>query len=175
MIWSIPIFLLLIVLLHEVGHVISAKIQGLIVEKFSFSLKPVPRFYVTIIENKITMRQRLLFLLGGNFMVLFLFAIFLITGINNKILYYVFVYQIVLDTNPFYSDYVIAIMSYVFRKDYKKIYLHSKYGQKNQDELTENDLKELYMFSPVWYIHFVLWGMLIILLASSKFLSSFVN
>ena len=68
------------------------------------------------------------------------------------------------DFNPFYSDYVVAIMSYIYRDDFKK-------GDANENLIEE--LKEKYMFSTIWYIHLILWGIMIILLLSPKFINPY--
>jgi len=172
MIWLVPILLLIVVLMHEFGHFIAAKLQSLSVDKFGFSLKPLPHFYVSIIENNITLRQRILFLLGGNLMVLFLFTCFLLSGFDNRYVYYILAYQIIIDTNPFYSDYVVIIISFLFRKLFKE----NNYSRfKNEIErLNINTLKENYMFSLTWYTHCILWGLLIILLVSPKFFNNYL-
>jgi hypothetical protein len=171
MFWIIPILLLSVLLLHESGHYIFAKVQGLVVDKFGFSIKPLPHFFVSVIDRKISMKQRILFLLGGNIIILITFAMFILSGISFKYLYYAFVYQIILDTNPFYSDYVVAIMSYSYKKYFRKHY--SDNGSKEYKEMDINELKELYMFSPLWYIHCLLWGGIIILLISPMFLNKY--
>jgi membrane-associated protease RseP (regulator of RpoE activity) len=171
MFWIIPILLLSVLLLHEIGHYISAKLQGLVVDKFSFSIKPVPHFFVSVLDYKMSMKQRILFLLGGNIIILIFFILFILSGISFKYLYYVFVYQIILDTNPFYSDYVVAIMSYSYKKYFHKHYLNN--GLKENKEVDINKLKELYMFSPLWYIHCLLWGGIIVLLFSPQFLNKY--
>jgi len=162
MAWFIILYVIAIVLMHELGHYIAAKVQGLIVEGFKFSIKPVPHLYVSIIDNRISMKQRIIFLLGGNMLIMLMLVLFIISGIENKYLYYVLVCQTLLDINPFYSDYVVAIMSYIYRKEFKK--------EENNDSLI-NELKEKYMFSPIWYIHLLLWGIMIILLLSPNFLN----
>jgi hypothetical protein len=171
MLWIIPLLLLFVVLLHESGHYIAAKLQGLIVDKFSFSLKPLPHFYVSIIDYKISMRERILFLLSGNFIILLIFVTFILSGINYKYLYYAFVYQIIVDTNPFYSDYVVAIISYSYRKWFRKQHIENDIN--TTGDMTIDNLKDIYMFSPIWYLHCLIWGLLIILLVSPKFLNNY--
>jgi hypothetical protein len=171
MFWIVPILLLSVLLLHESGHYISAKLQGLVVDKFSFSIKPVPHFFVSVIDRRISMKQRIFFLIGGNIFILVTFISFILSGVSFKYLYYVFVYQIILDTNPFYSDYVVAIMSYSYKKYFRKHYLDN--GFKKHKEMEINELKELYMFSPLWYIHCLVWGGIIVLLFSPSFLNKY--
>jgi hypothetical protein len=172
MIWIVPILLLTIVLMHELGHYIAAKLLRLQIDKFRFVLKPLPHFYISIIDNKITTHQRTVFLLGGNIMILFLFVCFLLTGFDNRYIYYILVYQILVDTNPFFSDYVIIITMFLFRKFFIPNYADNP---KNENEgLSVNKLKELYMFSPVWYIHCFLWGALIVLLISPIFFNNYI-
>ena len=164
MAWFIPLYVLVVVLMHELGHYIAAKVQGLIVEGFNFELKPLPHFYVSVIDDRLTMKQRLIFLIGGSLMTLLLLILFLISGIDNRYLFFILICQTLLDFNPFYSDYVVAIMSYIYRDYFKK-------NETNENLIEE--LKERYMFSTIWYIHLILWGIMIILLLSPKFINPY--
>lgn len=169
--WTIPILLIGVLLLHESGHYAFAKLQGLMIDKCGFIFKPIPHFYVSVVDRKISMRQRILFLLGGNIFVLIIFVVFLLSGGHSKYVYYIFVYQIIVDTNPFYSDYVIAIMSYVYRNQFTKHYVESERTEEKQMNIDK--LKDVYMFCPLWYLHCLLWGILIVLLVSPKFLNNY--
>lgn len=171
-----PLYILTIILLHEVGHVIAAKALNLTIERIGFSIKPVPRFYVSIIDNNIPANKRLIYLLSGNLSTLLLFLVFLFSGIGSKSLYYAFSFQLVVETNPFYSDYVIAFISYIYRKDFRAFHIKRKYNAEAQaSAFSIEDFKNQYMFGKQWYLHFILWSVLIIFLLSPQLLMHFIN
>jgi hypothetical protein len=68
-------------------------------------------------------------------------------------LYFAFCLQIIIETNPFYSDITIAIITAKNNLKYGKSY--------------EADYKKIfskYQFSKFWYLNFILWMVLILLL-----------
>ena len=77
-----------------------------------------------------------------------------------------------MDTNPFFSDYVVAIISYSYSKWFRKQHVENKI--KNTDDMDINELKEIHMFSPIWYFHCLVWGVLIVLLVSPNFLNTYL-
>lgn len=166
MYYLIPIFVLILLVLHEVGHIIAAKTLHLSIEKISFSWKPVPRMFVSIIDNNIPTRRRLIYLLSGTLMTSFLFLVFYILKKPIHSLYYAFAYQLIVETNPFFSDFVVAIISYKSRKEFSAEFFKSKYSKQ---PVTEDNIKLFtgkHMFSWVWYVHFLIWSALIIILLS---------
>jgi len=151
---NIGVFILLI--LHEFGHIIVAMILNLPIHNIGFRLRPYPHFFVTIKWP----RKRLyayIYLFSGTLVTLILFFVSIINNFFSfSFLYWCFVIQLIIETNPFYSDFTIASItntvkkktkSYVF--DYQKIF------------------KE-YQYTPKWYIHFISWGIIIILLIKLK-------
>ena len=111
MFFQILLFSIILLFLHELGHVISAKILGLKIKNISFLFKPYPHFFVAVSwpnNNK----ERMIYLFSGVFITLSLFAISICFNFFNlKALYIAFIIQIIIESNPFYSDYTIAIMS----------------------------------------------------------------
>ncbi len=170
-----PILVLILLVLHEVGHIIAAKTLHLSIEKVGFSWKPVPRMFVSIIDNNIPTNKRLIYLLSGTLMTSFLFLIFYIFKKPIHCLYYAFAYQLVVETNPFYSDFVVAIISYKHRKEFRAEFFKSKYSKQPVTEDNINLYKEKHMFSLAWYVHFLIWSALIIILLSPIGLFSFIS
>lgn len=170
----IPIMILVIVI-HETGHIVTARILNLNIDKIGFSLKPFPRFYVSVITRKSTICQRIIFLISGNIATTLIFLLFLLSNLSHPILYYLLAIQIVVETNPVYSDYVVAIMSYLFRKKYDRYYYLARHGINDDEIINPQKLKEIYIFSSIWYIHFILWGALIITLFSPNCLIQLIN
>lgn len=145
---QIIIFVITLMILHESGHVISAKIMGLDIQKISFQFKPYPHFFVAIEWPKLE-KQRLIYLFSGSFITIFLFIValsFHFFGIRN--VYYAFVFQLILESNPFYSDITIAAAT--------KNKLDYTNTQKPYADLYQEQFSS-YQFSYRWYIHFTIW------------------
>lgn len=175
--WEIFIFVSLILIVHEFGHYTSAKLLNLEVEKVGFAIKPFPRFYVSVIDSNITLRKRLIYLLSGNFTTLLIFICLLLFGVKDKNLYYAFAFQIIVETNPFYSDYIVATIYYLSIAKFKKQYMQKKQNMKTV-ETKQNiiiALQKEHLFSMIWYIHFLLWALIIVVLLSPKLLMQFIN
>ncbi len=158
--FQILLYLFLLLFFHELGHVISAKILGLKIKKVSFLLKPYPHFFVAVSwpnNNK----EKFIYLFSGVF---FTFTLFFISFYNNffnsKALYIAFLIQIIIESNPFYSDYTIAILS-----NDKKIKYGKNYGVNYNEQFSK------YQFSNKWYFHFFMWAFLIILLINLNIFS----
>jgi membrane-associated protease RseP (regulator of RpoE activity) len=168
------IFLMLVaaLFLHEFGHYLSARLQGLTIDKYGILLKPVPHFYITFVDNNVPIYKRMWFLLGGSMFIISLFSLFLLSGFNNQYIYYVLVIQIIADTNPLYSDYVKMIILHRLRKHIVTQAVYHK-RQAFIDEQV-NNITRSYMFSPLWYIHCLLWGVVIVLLLSPRFLNNYL-
>lgn len=149
----------LILLFHEAGHYIAARMMHCNVEKISFQLLPVPRVFVVIIDSNLSGAQKIKYWMAGNLMTLFLFALYNIAGINFKPVTYLFILQIVIETNPFFSDYS-NIAFYI--KNHKKLRSVPAFTQDAQTEQRVNsfikELKDDYFLSDVWYAHFIIWG-----------------
>jgi len=153
------IFFLLLMFLHELGHVLAAKYLGLSIRKIGFQMKPYPHFFVAASWPK-TSRDKYIYLFSGIFITTFLFLISLSLNFFSLLgLYIAFVIQIAIETNPFYSDITIAIVS-----NSKKIRYGKTYAADYKKQFAD------YQFSKYWYIHFVFWTILIISLIKLNYL-----
>ena len=145
---QIILFVITLIIFHESGHVISAKIMGLNIQKISFQLKPYPHFFVAIEWPRME-KQRIIYLFSGSFTTITLFiTAFLFHFFGIKTLYNAFVVQLVLESNPFYSDITIAAIT-------KKKFDYTN-KQKSYSDLYQEQFLN-YQFSYKWYIHFTAW------------------
>lgn len=149
----ITCFLLVFLFFHELGHIISAKIISLNIYKVGFTFTPYPHVYVAV-EWTPNNLKRYIYLFSGILATIILFLIsYWFNFFYTKLLIYSFIIQFILETNPFYSDFVIANITNEIKNNgiesninsYKKIF---------------ND----YIFSIKWYIHFIIWMLLILFL-----------
>lgn len=169
LLWVILISFL-ILFLHEMGHLTAAKIMKLSVRKFSFSMLPFPRFFVSIIDHGITLRQRIIYFLSGNMVTIFLFvACYCVTSFNiqMELLTYILAVQILVETNPFLSDYSSLLFYLKNRKQIDSIptFVYNKVQEKEIESNLSN-LRESYFLCSLWCIHFFIWTILIITLLS---------
>lgn len=147
---QIILFVMALMIFHESGHVISAKIMGLDIQKISFQLKPYPHFFVAIEWPRME-KQRLIYLFSGSFVTVTLFIIaFLFHFFGIKNLYHAFVVQLILESNPFYSDITIAAVTKT-KFDYTNTNKQKSYSDLYQEKFSN------YQFSYKWYIHFTAW------------------
>jgi len=165
-IFLIIIISAIIIFLHELGHYCMAKLLGLHIDKVSFSLCPFPRFYVSVLEIGITPFKRILYLLSGNITTLIVFLCLNLLSINELNLALIVVaLQIIAETNPFYSDYS-SVMFWIANKNaLKKIppYIGNKEQEENIQKYIKN-IRDSYFLSPLWLLHFVIWGILLVIL-----------
>lgn len=155
-----------ILFLHEIGHVIAAKLMNIPIRKFSFSMRPFPRFYVSVVDRNISLIKRVIYFLSGNFMTISLFAICVsFQTTHTDLILFIIAIQILVETNPFLSDYS-SLLFYIKNKkaiDSIPVYIYNK-QQEDQINLLMSNLKESYFLSRIWCIHFVLWFLLILLI-----------
>lgn len=161
---------LFVLFFHECGHYISAKWMRLTVDKVGFAFKPFPRLYVSVIDVNMSMCQRILYLLSGNGMTFLLFGFFLLSGIESKLIYYILACQLIVEANPFYSDYVVAIVSFLYKDRLRQIFLVEKYAALPEEKDPVKQITEEYTYSKIWYLHFGIWFFVVILLLSPKYL-----
>lgn len=155
-----------ILFLHEIGHVIAAKLMKMPIRKFSFSMRPFPRFYVSVVDRNISLIKRIIYFLSGNFMTILLFAICVnFQTAQTDLILYIIAIQILVETNPFLSDYSSLLFYIKNRKaiDGIPVYIYNK-RQEEQINLLMSNLKDSYFLSRIWCVHFVLWFFLIILI-----------
>lgn len=156
----LPLFLILTLLMHEMGHLVAAKVLGLPTRGLRFAMRPIPHLYVSVSYYRLTLHRRVIFLLSGSALVVVMLIAFATLGRPYRDAHLALSIQTIVDTNPFFSDYVVAIMSCLYRREF---------SQTEDSEIVLRELKERYFFSPVWYIHFVAWGCVIALLLSEVF------
>lgn len=153
-----------ILALHETGHYTAAKILNMQIDKCSFSWKPFPRFYVSVIDKDISLSKRITYYLSGNASTLTLFIIFMAFGCTKlNIVKYVLAIQLLVETNPFASDYSSLIFYLLNRRQIDRIPLYL-YNKKEEQEV-ENAVKQMrenYFMSIPWLLHFVIWAAIII-------------
>jgi hypothetical protein len=100
------IFLLLT--LHELGHIFSAVLLKLKIDKVGFTFKPYPHPYVAVSEVKNNL-EYYVFLFSGISVTVTIFLIcWWLNLLHFKALYYALAYELVIETNPFHSDFTIA-------------------------------------------------------------------
>lgn len=126
----------LLTTIHELGHVAVAKLLGLRIYKIGGAFKPLPHVYIAAEHPKVYW-QKWLYLMIGNMITILLFIIGLyFFNIHTfKWLYLAFSMQIIIETNPFFSDYTII-------------------QGKGMN----------YAYTWQWYIHFAIWTSVIIFL-----------
>lgn len=157
---------LIIICLHELGHYAVLKIFKIPIYCMGISIQPVPHFYIRYKWPASIFKHCLIILSGSITTILGFTALHLLVDYPTMSPVFVaYYFQIICETNPFFSDYVFAYVIY-----------------KNKiDDLTPrgiNNYRSLiikYMFSPAWYIHFILWGSLIILLLQTLDLHNIWN
>lgn len=148
---QILFFQITLYILHELGHIVTAKILKLQIFNIGFLFKPFPHIYVAIKWPK-NHWHKYIYLFSGTFITLCLFFISLYFDFfDNKYLYWAFMIQFIIELNPFYSDFTIAFVS-------KK-----KYSEKQMKSYANNYNTQFkkHQFSFNWYIHFVLWTLII--------------
>ncbi len=144
-----------LLVIHELGHVIAAKILGLNILKVGFTLKPVPHAYVKVDWPK-KRNERTIFLLSGFAINLILLALSFLSGISFKPLLLALCIQMVIETNPIYSDFVIINLANRASSEVRKT--RSSYS------VVYQKLYKEYMHSSKWYLHFGVWVLIIIAL-----------
>lgn len=150
-------FLFGLVMIHELGHVISAKLLGLPIQRIGFQFKPYPHFYVAVKWPKNRM-QKFVYLFSGTSFTLVLFVISICNHFYGlSILYWVFLVQLTIEINPFYSDFTIA-----FVNNNKLNKRATSYAENYKIEFQK------YQYTAKWYFHFVVWTSIIVLLIQFK-------
>lgn len=158
-IFKIVLAIILLIILHELGHIIAAAILKLKIKMIGFSIQPIPHIYVSV-NNTTSFIRKILYLFSGSSTTILIFIIFLTHGFfGYTYLYWAFVIQLIIEFNPFYSDFTIFFIYHTNHSE-KKI---STYLPESYIENFKN-----YIFSLYWYIHFVMWIFMIILLFKIK-------
>jgi hypothetical protein len=142
------LYLILIVSVHELSHVLVALCVSFKITGMGISLLPVPHFHVSVISHG-GLKQTL-FILSGLIIELSFFAVLLcFEFFSSPALYYALSLQILIDSNPFYSDALFAI-------------------EKDAAYYTGPIQENPYLFSKNWYLLLTAWFILIIVLIIIK-------
>lgn len=148
----ISLTICLLIVIHELAHIIAAKLLGLTIQKVGIAYSPMPHAYVKV-DFPRKVKSRLIYLFAGAFATQILFFINYVNNFfDQKYLYYAFLIQIAIEFNPFYSDFTIAYVSL----------------QKVERKANFKQIHNNYLYSSHWYIHFGLWFCLLFLLSNLK-------
>lgn len=162
---------IIVLFFHEMGHYISAKLMNLTVEKISFSMRPLPRFYVSVIDKGIPFTKRMLYYMSGNLVTILLFIILNFIEFKGiRLVRLVVAIQIIIETNPFFSDYSTISFWLANKQKIDKLPQHI-YNSTQEKDIASflGHLRETYFLSPVWVIHFVIWTVCLIYLLKMFF------
>ncbi|NVO10660.1 MAG: hypothetical protein HXX16_11905 [Bacteroidales bacterium] len=151
---------LLLVVLHELGHYISANVMKLKNIKAGITLMPYPHPYVTALIEK-SVWKKYVFLFSGISMTI---IVYLLTYFNLQLKYdflrIALIIKLCMESNPFYSDFTIAFKPKSSENNNKNI--------TKQIENQINSSKRDYLYSFKWYLHFFVWLVVIILLIAKE-------
>ena len=150
------IVVLLLLLLHELGHVLAAKALGLSIEKVGFTLRPWPHPFVAV-RNVSDDYRKVVFLSAGLGCTLLLFAAAWASDLLSvPFIYYAFSAEIILETNPFYSDFTTMFNT---RQQHAQNYeaYYRKGANPPGAARSADHLANGYYFGTVWYGHLLLW------------------
>ncbi len=153
MVLHICLYTLILTLLHEIGHVIAAKILRLKINKIGFSIRPFPHIFVAV-RWPFKYGQSLIYLFSGFAMYAFIFIVCWANDFfNNSAILYALLIQVIIETNPFYSDFIICQVIKPF------FTVHSTHPINNASYMIHY---KQYLFGKRWYIHFTGWVILLI-------------
>lgn len=149
--WGIIIIVVFILtLLHEIGHYISAKILRLKIIGYGVRLTPYPSIYVSV-KYPSNNSKRLFFLLSGFLATMCSFIIMMyLCFFNLEVIFWGYFIQLIIETNPFYSDFTIA------------------YLVKNSSSFDFIKSNNTYIKSKKWYFYFFMWICFVLLLIIYK-------
>jgi hypothetical protein len=157
----IPVFALLFAL-HQVGHLVSARLMGLPVPKVKLSSQPLPHPYAIAFRTT-DRKKQLVYILSGVGVSVSLFVVGALFGFFQiKTVYYALVLIVLLDSNPFYSDTLLA-MSLLWQK--RKFVPRGKNWKQQYQQQFGNQL-----YSVQWYMYFIIWAVSAIVLLSPQML-----
>lgn len=149
------LFSFAILFMHEVGHYIILKMFKIRIYKVGVSCTPLPHFYIRYYWPRSVVKNYII-IFSGSIVTLLGFLTLCLIGINHNItllLLIAYYIQFIYETNPFHSDFLFASVvwkNHITAFNYHKVDFRSQIKS--------------YMFSNMWYIHFVLWSILTIFL-----------
>lgn len=159
--------------LHELSHIFIAKVCRIKIRNIGFNWNPLPHVYVSVFDNGLSLIKRVFFMLSGNITTIILFVLFVLNVDILKAIYYAFAFQIIIEMNPFYSDYSLLFTFLKVSSKLKKVFT------KNKKYPTIEDVNVIYkqenlnhLYSKEWYAHLFIWMIIIVLLLSPQFIIS---
>jgi membrane-associated protease RseP (regulator of RpoE activity) len=169
---------IILMMFHELSHVLTAKLINMKIDKIGFTMKPLPHIYVSAINVKASNWKNILFLMSGNAMTWLLFAIFMIYGSIFKVYYPVYIaftIQLIFEMNPFFSDYTKLFCYYKYMKWLKTLFKEGRVLSYKKIEDKHLSIIQKYMYSSLWYVQFIGWVCIVIVLLSPRLLSSIIQ
>lgn len=122
----------ILVIVHEIGHLITARLLHLKIQGFGYKLKPFPSFFVSVKRDKRKWKN-LIYLSSGNIITLVLLFV-LSTAFDkwNFPLKLAVSLQLIGEYNPFYSDLVFIFLNLhnkhrVIKENIKIYYTSSRF------------------------------------------------
>ncbi len=152
---------------HEIGHILCAKLLKFKIKKIGFALKPIPHTFVHVYSNnsKVNNLKRKVYYLSGFFVYISLLVLFVASSkyqswvlLQYKSIVYAFFIQFMIETNPFFSDFVLLQLDNYIQNKLKA----SNYRVSFRD--AHKQAFSLHQFSKNWYIHFILWTIVLLLI-----------
>lgn len=146
---------IIIISIHELGHYLVLRMFDIPIYNMGISCRPMPHFFIRYKWPR-NIKKHCLIIMSGSIMTILGIVILSLTADYQllKYAFYAYFAQIILETNPFFSDFLFA--SVVYRN---KLHNYSDCGANGY----QSKIKE-YLFSNVWYIHFALWFALAVFL-----------
>lgn len=161
----IPIFMLFFAL-HQLGHLAGAWFLGLPIPKLKLSSQPLPHPYAIALRTNERPKQ-LAYVLSGVAVSVLLFVIGTAVGfLQFKSLYFALVLILLMDSNPFYSDTLLAI-------SLAKVKMSGLAGRKNWKQQYQQQFSTQ-LYTPRWYAYFIIWAVMAIVLLSPQLLQSII-
>ena len=152
-VFQILFFSLIIIFLHELGHYVVLKIFKIPIYSIGISPQPIPHIYIRYKWPTSIVKHCVVILSGSITTILGFIILFLLVDYSAmKVIFIAYYFQFIYEFNPFFSDYVFA-----------SVVCKNKMSDSSPHGIScYRSLIEKHMFSFVWYIHFVLWSILII-------------
>lgn len=152
---------------HEIGHLLCAKLFKFRIIKISFALKPIPHTFVhvSINNSKVNNLKRKIYYLSGFFVYMSLLVVFVASTnchswalLQYESIVYAFFIQFMIETNPFFSDFVLLQLDNDIQNKLKAGRYRVSFKAVHKQAFS------LHQFSKNWYIHFTLWTITLLLI-----------
>jgi hypothetical protein len=141
---------LLFLILHEAGHIVGAMLLRLKITKIGISKAPLPHFYVAV-RWPYDATNRTLYLLSG-FMTFCVAASVVLLFFDSKpAIVDAIIIQLAIETNPFYSDFIILLLSGSAQKEMRS----PKFNYRAEFQKAHSN----FLYSPKWYAYFIVWSL----------------